>query len=149
PEDTPITILVATDIDSTSLTTTCTPPAGVHDNGDGTITWTPPLNFDGVTTLTCNTTDDQGATTQSSATVNVTTTPVNDAPVAVADPGRVNENDTAATNVVGNDTDVDGPSPLVPVNVMGASPAGSTATVNGDGTVQFTPPAGYTGPASF
>jgi len=150
PEDHAVTVTVATDVDSTSLTTTCTGAGSgsVVDNGDGTITFTPAADFNGAVTLTCSTTDDKGASTATSAVINVGVTPVNDAPVARDDTADVDQNGSVAIAVLANDTDVDHDA-LTPVSIAAISPAGSTAVANADGTVQFTPPSGYTGAASF
>ncbi|MBK5287723.1 MAG: tandem-95 repeat protein [Acidimicrobiia bacterium] len=149
-EDQTVTITIATDIDSTSLTASCTGAAGgtVHDNGDGTIDFTPAANFNGTVTLTCTATDDQGAQTTSSATIVVGVTPVNDAPVAHDDTAEVAQNGSVDIPVLANDTDVDGDT-LTPTSIGSLSPSGSAAVANPDGTVTFTPPAGYTGAASF
>ena len=80
------------------------------------------------------------------ATVSLTVTPVNDAPVAVADSYSTAE-DTALTvaaclAVLGNDTDVDG-DPLTAIQVSG--PAHGTLTLNADGSFVYTPAADYNG----
>ena len=54
----------------------------VVDNGDGTVTYTPAADWNGVDTFTYTVSD--GALTDT-ATVTVTVTAVNDAPVAVDD----------------------------------------------------------------
>jgi hypothetical protein len=150
PEDTAVTVTVATDVDSTALTSSCTSSAGgtIVDNGDGTVTFTPPANFNGTITLTCTTTDDHGATTSSSAIVTVGVTPVNDPPVANDDTADVDESSSVVVAVLANDTDVDGDT-LGVTDVGSATPAGATAVGNPDGTVTYTPPVGYTGPGSF
>ncbi len=149
-EDQKVTITIATDIDSTSLTASCTGAAGgtVQDNGDGTIDFTPAANFNGAITLTCTATDDKGAQTSSSATIVVGVTPVNDAPVAHDDTAEVAQNGTVDIPVLANDTDVDGDT-LTPTSIGNLNPSGASAVANLDGTVTFTPPAGYTGSASF
>jgi VCBS repeat-containing protein len=150
PEDQAVTVTIATDVDSTSLTAHCTGAAGgsVVDNGDGTITFTPAQDFNGSVNLVCTATDDKGATTSTSATIAVGVTPVNDAPVAHDDSAEVNQNSSVAVAVLANDTDVD-QDVLAPTNIGSISPVGATAVANLDGTVTFTPPSGYTGPASF
>ena len=83
------------------------------------------------------------------ATVTSTVTPVNDAPVAVADSYSTDE-DTALTvaapGVLANDTDVDG-DPLTAVMV--SDPAHGTLTLNADGSFVYTPAANYNGADSF
>ncbi len=76
----------------------------------------------------------------------VVVSPVNDAPVAVADPAEVNENGTVAINVVANDTDVDGDT-LVVGSV--ATPPASGIAVAAGGSIQYTPSFGFTGTDSF
>jgi VCBS repeat-containing protein len=150
PEDTSVNITVATDVDSTQINSSCTGASGgtITDNGDGTITFLPPLNFNGTITLTCTATDDKGATSQGSATITVGVTPVNDPPVATNDTAEVNQNASVNIPVLANDTDVDGDA-LQATNISAVSPAGSTVVVNPDQTVSYSPPAGYTGAGSF
>ncbi len=149
-EDQKVTVTVATDVDSTSLTSTCTGAAGgtVTDNGNGTIDYTPAPNFNGTVTLSCTSTDDKGASTSSSATITVGVTPVNDAPVARDDTAETNQNVSVAIAVLANDTDVDGDA-LSPVSIGNVTPLGSIAVANANGTVTFTPPTGFAGSASF
>jgi hypothetical protein len=150
PEDQAVTVTVATDIDSTVIHVSCTGAAGgtVTDNGDGSITYTPAANYNGPLNLSCTATDDGGASTATNATIHVTVNPVNDAPVAVDDNAEVNENANVTIDVVQNDTDVDGDT-LTPTAISSVSPAGSDVVVNADRSVTFTPPANYTGAASF
>jgi Ca2+-binding RTX toxin-like protein len=74
---------------------------------------------------------------------------VNDAPVAVADTVDAVEDTTVtflAAALVANDTDLDG-DPLTIASVT--SGVGGTATLNGDGSVTFTPDANFNGEADF
>lgn len=146
-EDTATTITVATDIDSTRLTSACTSDGGgtIVDNSDGSVTFTPPQNFNGTITLSCTTRDDQRASTQTSATIVVGVTPVNDAPVATADSAEVNQNSSVAIDVLANDTDVDLNS-LVVATVT--QPQHGTATPLG-GKITYAPAVGFTGTDSF
>ncbi len=87
PEDTPVTIdVLANDVDDDgdplSVTNATASTGTVQVNGDGTITYTPPANFNGVATITYTIADTDGAF--STATVTVTVSPVNDAPVSSA-----------------------------------------------------------------
>jgi VCBS repeat-containing protein len=150
PEDTSVTVTVATDIDSTDLTADCESPDGgtITDNGDGTIDFLPPADFNGSITITCTVTDDDGATTEAGATVEVGVDAVNDAPVAADDAADVDEDDSVIINVLGNDSDVDGDE-LDVADIADVLPAGATAQANLDGTVTYTPPADFTGVGSF
>ena len=111
---------------------------------DGGFTYTPSLNYVGPDSFVYAASDGLAST---NATANITV--VDDPPVANNDTAQVDENSTTPINVTANDTDDDGPLPLTATNVQQLSPAGSTATPNSDGTVTFTPPANYTGAASF
>ncbi|WP_254512328.1 beta strand repeat-containing protein [Anatilimnocola floriformis] len=70
------------------------------------------------------------------ATVSLTVTPVNDAPVAVADAYTVNEGSTTTLNLAQNDTDVDSQLNLASI-VITQQPTNGTVTVNNDGTVTY------------
>ena len=90
PEDTPITVdLLAndTDPDGDALTVTnASVPADqgtLVDNGDGTVTFTPALNFTGEATITYTITDPDGE--EDTANHTITVTPEDDAPIAADD----------------------------------------------------------------
>jgi uncharacterized membrane protein len=155
-EDTPITYTAAqllgndTDVDSLTLSiASVTSGTGgvVVLNGNGTVTFTPTLNFNGAASFTYQTTD--GSSTSNTATVTINVAPVNDAPVAVNDV-LVAIEDTpinyAASLLLANDTDVDGN--ILHIGTV-LSGAGGTATLNANGTVTFIPIANFNGPASF
>ena len=74
----------------------------------GNLTFTPPLNYWGVVTISYTVNDNSGATSNV-ASITITVTAVNDPPVAVNDMGTTNE-DISITlpNITSNDTDVDG-----------------------------------------
>ncbi len=144
-EDTPVTYTAAqllgndTDVDLDTLTiasvTSGTGGTAVL-NGDGTVTFTPNGNFNGAADFTYTVTD--GALLSNTATVTVNVAAVNDAPVAVADTGAVNEDATltrtALTGVIqgaGTDTDVDNTTASLVVSgvVVGAGPVTQGAGV--------------------
>jgi VCBS repeat-containing protein len=83
-----------------------------------------------------------GALDSNTATVTITITAVNDAPVAVADSATVDEGgtvtvlDSAATSVLANDTDAES-DPLTAVLVSGPTNE-SAFTLNNDGTFSYT-----------
>ena len=124
----------------------------------GLLTYQPPLNANGLAlaTFTFQVQDNGGTTnggvdldpTANTFTFNVTA--VNDAPVAVNDGTPIvittAEDTSVDIDVVANDTDVDGPLPLTPVNL--SDPAHGTVTLVG-GLVRYTPDADYFGPDSF
>ncbi|WP_294193296.1 VCBS domain-containing protein, partial [uncultured Sphingomonas sp.] len=96
-------------------------------------------------TLSYTLTDGDGGTATTAATITVT--PVDDAPVAVADAGAVLETGTTSGNVLGNDTDIDGGARTVSaVNGVAANvgqqitlASGALLTLNSDGTYVYNP----------
>ncbi len=152
PEDTPLNSSVTcSDVDSASLTySKVSDPANgsVTVNADGTFTYTPNANFNGNESFTFKAND--GSLNSNTATYTINVTAVNDAPVAANDSYSTNEDTTlsvAAPGVLGNDTDVDGPS-LSAVLVSGPAHASSFA-LNADGSFSYTPAANYNGTDSF
>ena len=118
PEDTPLTVTAPgvlandTDVDGDTLqvlnwqATTAHGSVTMQDNGS--FTYTPNANYNGTDSFTYTVTDLNGGTAVS--TVTVTVTPVNDAPVAVADSYSTAEDTlltVAGPGVLGNDTDVE------------------------------------------
>ncbi len=116
-------------------------------NANGTVTYTPRGNFNGIDSFTYTVSDGRNGT--SSATVTVVVIPVNDPPTAAADSYTAAEDATlavAAPGVLANDQDVDGDS-LVAVLVTNASHGQITLGPNGSFT--YVPTAGYNGPDAF
>ena len=116
-------------------------------NPDGSFTYTPSGDYNGLDSFTYQAVNDAGLT--SNATVQLTVTPVNDPPVAGADAYTTDE-DTAlsvpAAGVLGNDSDIDGDT--LSAQLVGG-PANGTVTLNSDGSFVYTPAAEYAGPDSF
>ena len=78
-------------------------------NADGSFTYTPDANFNGTDSFTYKAND--GTADSNTATVTITVTAVNDAPVAANDTYTTNEDTpltVTAPDVLANDTDVDG-----------------------------------------
>jgi len=104
--------------------------------------------------------DSAGA--QSSATAQILVTGVNDAPVANANTITVIEDTPTAINVLGNDTDADGPGPLTLDSITGTSGtttivagnsytiavSGGSLSVSTTGALTFTPAADVSGPGA-
>ena len=84
----------------------------------------------------------------SDTSLTVTVNGSNDVPVAVADTASTPLNVPLLNiNVKANDTDVDNtPAQLTVSNPTLAVPANGTVTLNADGTINFTPASGITGP---
>jgi VCBS repeat-containing protein len=138
------------DVDSPTLTASLvTGPAHgtLALNADGSFTYTPAADFNGTDSFTYKASD--GSLTSNVATVTLTVTPVNDAPVAANDAYTTAEDtplSVAAPGVLGNDSDVD--SPTLTVSLV-TGPAHGTLVLNGNGAFTYTPLANYNGPDSF
>jgi large repetitive protein len=145
-EDTVISgIAVATDVDSPTLTYSLVsgPASGsVVVNPDGTFSYTPNANFNGTDSFTFQASD--GALASNTATVTITVTPVNDAPVA-QDGSASGDEDTVITGTAVA-TDIDSPT-LTYALVSG--PQHGAVVVNSNGSFSYTPDADYNGADSF
>src|SRR5439155_11049462 len=75
-------------------------------NADGSFTYTPNANDFGVDCFTYHAIDSRGAASNV-ATVSLTITEVNDAPVAADDAATTNEDTAVSGNVLTNDYDTD------------------------------------------
>ena len=149
-EDTAVDIAVRandTDPDGDALTVQSV-GQGAHGsvsiNPDGSVRYDPNANYSGADSFTYTLSDGNGGT--DTATVNVTVTPVNDAPVAVDDAASTAQGVPVDIAVLANDTDVDGDSRTVTSVTQGTN--GSVA-INPNGTVTYTPNAGFGGSDSF
>lgn len=121
------------------------PNGTVVDNGDGTVTFTPDENFNGDTSFTYTVTDPDGNSDTGEVFVEVL--PVNDAPDAVDDEDALGGAPSITVDLLANDTDVDGDDLFV---IAADVPSDEGTLVdNGDGTVTFTPAAGFNGTATI
>ncbi|WP_395057389.1 cadherin-like domain-containing protein [Polaromonas sp.] len=114
----------------------------------GEIVFTPMLNFNGGASFTYTVADGVGGSSQ--ATVNLNFTPVNDAPVANSELiwGKRDVSYTLSqAALLANDADVESPNNLQ-ISAISNVQHG-TAVLNADGSVSFTPEAGYAGRGSF
>jgi VCBS repeat-containing protein len=152
-EDTPLLVPAPgvlgndSDVDGDSLTAVLVsgPAHGTLAlNPDGSFTYTPAENFCGEDSFTYKAYD--GALYSNVATVRITVTCVNDAPVAHDDEASVLEDSSVTIPVLGNDYDPDG-DPLSVSIVSG--PTHGWATVNPDGTITYTPNPDFCGTDSF
>ena len=155
-EDTPVTVVASvTDVDAildlTSAVVTIEPTNGmVANNGDGSFTYTPDLNFndtDSFTYAVCDTLE-----LCDTATVTIGVVAVNDAPVATDNSYRTDE-DTALTvgetsGVLVDDTDVDLGDTKTLTEVNGSASvvgqqitleSGALLTLNADGSFDYDP----------
>ncbi|MDI9589031.1 MAG: Ig-like domain-containing protein, partial [Acidobacteriota bacterium] len=141
--------LVATDADGDTLTyaIVAQPAHGSVTLVGNVATYTPAANYNGPDSFTFKAND--GTIDSNVATVTITVTPVNDAPVAVDDAYTMNEKDTltvAAPGVLANDTDVDGDT-LTAILVDGVQHG--VLTLNADGSFTYTPDEYFNGEDSF
>ena len=145
-EDTPLIIAAPgvlandTDVESDPLTATkLTDPAHgtLTLNPDGSFTYTPDANYGGADSFTYTVDDGQGGT--ATATVNLTVTPVADAPTLTTAPVTGNVNTAIPLTVATALVDIDGSETLA--LQIGAIPVGATLS---DGTNSFTATAGNT-----
>ncbi|HEY3404580.1 MAG TPA: Ig-like domain-containing protein, partial [Ohtaekwangia sp.] len=156
-EDTPLTIDVVandTDIDSNvdpaSVAIVGNPANGsvTVDAVSGEITYTPAADFNGNDSFTY-TVEDESNGTSNTATVNITVTPVNDAPDVLADAAETTEGTAVLIDILANDSDIDDVIDATSVTIV-SPPANGTFTVDPvSGEVTYTPDAGYLGTDSF
>ena len=141
------------DIDGDNLivnTTAVTPPANgtVVINSNGTYTYTPDPNFNGSDSFVYEVCDDDPVRLCAQATVNITVTPVNDAPVAADDTETTTEDTPLNSDVTPNDSDIDGNNLIVNTTAV-TPPANGIVTLNADGTYIYTPNTDFNGTDSF
>ena len=118
-------------------------------NADGSFTYTPNALYFGTDRFTYKAND--GMADSNAATVNLTVTHVNHAPVAVNDSyttsaGQPPLTITALGGILANDTDADGDSLTA---VLIANPAHGRLGFNTNGSFVYTPDAGFAGTDSF
>lgn len=155
-EDTPVSILVLSndlDADGNALTVRIltSPVQGMAViNGDQTVTYTPNGDYNGLDSFTYVVND--GVVDSAPATVSITVTPVNDAPVAIADSYNTDEDvpltvdGTTLPLVLANDIDIDGDSLIA---VLDSDATNGILTLNADGSFSYTPDMNFNGADSF
>ncbi|MCI0393414.1 MAG: tandem-95 repeat protein [Chloroflexi bacterium] len=149
-EDLPVTVAVLandSDVDGDTLTVaSVTQPAhgAVVINPDNTLTYTPAANFNGSDSFNYTVSDGNGGL--DTATVTVSISPVNDAPVAVNDSAVTTEDAAVTVDVLANDFDVDGDTLTVTVVT---TPTNGVVVLNGMGTMTYTPDPDFNGVDSF
>jgi gliding motility-associated-like protein len=165
-EDTPVTISILandTDVDGTldpatidldpttaAVEQTLTIPGeGTYAVTGTTVTFTPVSNFNGQATAIRYTVKDNNDLMSNTATILVTVTPVNDAPVAQTDAYTLAEdgvlNVSPANGVLSNDSDIDGEAI---VSLLGV-PTRGTLDLNRNGSFTYVPNANFSGTDSF
>jgi VCBS repeat-containing protein len=149
PQDTAAAVHVsATDADGDALTYATTQPA--HGSLSGTapdLTYTPDDSYRGADTFTYTAAD--ATATSAPATVAITVSAVNHAPVAVDDSATTAEDaplTVPAPGVLANDTDADGDALTA---VLVSDPAHGAVVLADDGSYTYTPAANYHGADGF
>jgi len=139
-----------TDIDGDTLTVSVgTGPqhGSLTLNADGSFTYAPTGDYHGADEFTYTVSDGQGGTAV--GTVNITVSPLNDAPVAVDDSVTTDEDTPVRGNVLTNDTDPDGKETIQSASVV-TGPANGTLEFDGaTGEFTYTPNPDYNGTDSF
>lgn len=107
-------------------------------NGDGTITYIPDSGFCGTDTLVYTIADGNGGTDEAIVLVDV---PCPNQPPDANDDYVVIDGDLAVIYVIGNDSDPDGD----PIVVTSASALHGSVSINSDGTISYSPNAGFCG----
>jgi hypothetical protein len=117
-------------------------------NGDNTITFTPNAGFSGTTTYTYQICDNGSPALCATAIVTITVNAagINSAPNATDDITFTAFETPTTTGVTSNDDDPDGDN--LTVTIVTQSPDGN-AVVNGNGSITFTPNAGFSGTATY
>ena len=148
-EDTTLTGSVGSndeDIDGDELTfvlLTDSSNGGVVLDPDGTFMFTPAANSTETVLFTYEVSD--GDLTNE-ATVGISVTPANDAPVAIDDQTSTIEDTPVSVSVLPNDSDPDGDD----LKVVGVTqPAHGLATINADGSITYTPDTHFSGSDTF
>ena len=136
-------LAVASDVDGDALGVTSAAAAvgTVSINPDGTLRYVAAPDYNGADTVTYTVSDGQGGV--ATGTLAIEVTPVNDDPVAGLVGPLSTAEDTAllAIDVLSLASDVDGD----PLTVSGAAALNGTVTVNGDGTLDYTPNGDFNG----
>ena len=144
PEDTPVAVtLSGTDPDRDSLTFAVVtgPSHGSLSGSGGSRTYTPDAGYSGPDSFTYRAND--GSLLSAVATVSITVTPVNHAPVAEAKSVSTPEDTPVAVTLSGTDPDRDSLTFAVVTGPSHGSLSGS------GGSRTYTPDAGFSGPDSF
>ncbi|MEL6480182.1 MAG: Ig-like domain-containing protein, partial [Pseudomonadota bacterium] len=113
-------------------------------NDDGTVRYTPNLNFNGTDSFTYTVFD--GSVGFSTATVTITVDPVNDDPIAEPDSFSTPEDTPLDADLGENDSDVDDEELFFS---KASDPSNGMVVVNQDGTFTYTPNDDFTGADAF
>ncbi|SFC62439.1 Ig-like domain-containing protein [Pseudoalteromonas denitrificans] len=107
--------------------------------GNQSLSYTPNENFNGSDTIDYSISDSNGGT--ASSRVNLTISPVNDAPVAVNDISSINEDTSVIISVLNNDSDIDGDALII----TSASASNGGVVILGSQSLNYTPNENFNG----
>jgi VCBS repeat-containing protein len=123
-------------------------------DASGSYTYTPEADFTGTDRFTYRADDGNGGSI--TATLTITVTPVDDAPVAADDSFVTPQNAPVTLDVRSNDRDPDGqPLTVTQIDGIAIATGGSVAVIGGqvrlnpDGTLTYAPRRGYSGAPQF
>lgn len=147
-EESPVTVAVLnndSDAEGSDLTVAVViaPTNGSATSDGSRVTYTPNADFNGSDSFTYRATDRTDLSARAVVTVSVT--PVNDAPVVVADGATTDEDVAVTVNVLDNDSDIDGDTLSV---ALVDAPANGSVTTD-DTTITYTPNSDFNGSDSF
>ncbi|POY34830.1 hypothetical protein C3K47_18500, partial [Solitalea longa] len=153
-EDTELTgVFKATDVDGDLLTFSVQTAPGTGTltlQADGSFSYLPLANYNGSDSFEIQVSDGHGGTV--SQLINITISPVNDAPAAADHSYTMDEDGGTQTGNVLTDapaaSDIDG-DVLTAVLINDLPPEEGTLLLNADGSFSFTPAADFSGTASF
>ncbi|RKZ45524.1 MAG: hypothetical protein DRQ41_00005, partial [Gammaproteobacteria bacterium] len=135
----------AGDAPATITSTTSAPHGTVVIKPDGTLIYTPDSDFVGTDTFDYTITDNNGDTSTATVTVSITPVVGNLLPVAVDDSVTTLKNVPITTAVLNNDNLGDAPATVTDIT-QGSH---GQVQINPDGTVTYTPEAGFIGNDSY
>jgi LPXTG-motif cell wall-anchored protein len=136
PEGDPLTVTSNTDPTNGSVTV----------NADGSYTYTPNPAYAGPDQFTYTITDGNGGTDTATVTILVAGSGGNNAPVANGDGTTTDRETPVVIDVLVNDTDPDGDVLTV---ISTTAPANGSTVINANGTLTYTPAAGFIGTDTF
>lgn len=144
--------VLANDSDSdgsalTALLVDGTADGSLSLNPDGSFSYTPNANFNGIDAFSYQVSD--GTTTGDLVVVELVVNAINDAPTIVDDAYTTHGSPLVVDEVAGvlaNDSDIDGD--LLTAELV-EGPANGTLVFNADGSFTYTPNDGYAGPDAF
>ncbi|WP_298782176.1 tandem-95 repeat protein, partial [uncultured Polaribacter sp.] len=157
---TTVTLIDPSDPSNTGNTTTPLVISGIGTysvDSNGNVTFVPEENYNGTADVNYTINDNDGVTSNV-ATIEITVTPVNDAPVSMPDEYTINEGDPlvvdAANGLLSNDVDSDGDTLTITEFTVGGAtyPVGTTVTtpegditIYADGSLMFIPSPDFNG----